>query len=271
MNEVKPKPYAGVALLAKTFQMLDLFQIESPTWTQVDLVRATGLNRSTVNRLVRYLVSTGYLVQLASSGKYSLGLAAIDLGHRANASFDFRSLCQPALEKLAAMIDETIILTSYDRANNTSVCVDQIARKHGALRVFERVGSTFPLHAGAAPKAILANLPEPDREAIIAGTLKKYTKNTMIDIEELKADIGATIDRGYSLSWEETYEGIAGIGAPVMGPDKLPLGSIAVALPIQRVESGTIEYIGTTLLKVTNSIISGGDVELADGETGAIL
>ena len=271
MNEVKPKPYAGVALLAKTFQMLDLFQIETPTWTQVDLVRATNLNRSTVNRLVRYLVSTGYLVQLASSGKYSLGLAAINLGHRANASFDFRSLCQPALEKLAALIDETIILTSYDRTNNTSVCVDQIARKHGALRVFERVGSTFPLHAGAAPKAILASLPEQDRETIIAGTLKKYTKNTMIDIEVLEADIAATIDRGYSLSWEETYEGIAGIGAPVMGPDALPLGSIAVALPIQRVEPGTIEYIGKTLLKVTSAIITGDDMELVEDDAGVIL
>ena len=270
MNEVKPKPYAGVALLAKTFQMLDLFQIETPAWTQADLVRATGLNRSTVNRLVRYLVSTGYLVQLASSGKYSLGLAAINLGHRANASFDFRSLCQPALEKLAEMIDETIILTSYDPTNNTSVCVDQIVRKHGALRVFERVGSTFPLHAGAAPKAILASLPEQDRKAFINGTLQKFTKNTLCNPAELEADIIATIGRGYSLSWEETYEGVAGIGAPVVGPDKMPLGSIAVALPIQRVEPGTIEFIGASLLKITNAIITGDDIQLIEEDAGAV-
>ncbi|MGO1120540.1 IclR family transcriptional regulator [Rhodovibrionaceae bacterium A322] len=271
MNAVKTQTQAGVGLLSKAFQILDLFQIDSPTWSQAELVRATDLNRSTVNRLVRYLASSGYLVQVQPTGRYGLGLAAIDLGQRASASFDFRALCQPVLERLSSQIDETILLTALDRSNNSSVCVDQIEGTREGLRVFERIGATFPLHAGAAPKVILAHLPAEEQKAYLAGPLERFTEKTLTDPAALKRDLHSIAAQGYCQSFEETYEGVAGLGAVILGPGNHPLGSIAVALPVQRASSETLGRFRPLLQEAARSIstrlVDPSRTATSDGQT----
>src|SRR5271155_2679937 len=107
---------AGVGLLKKTFQILDLFAHERPGWTQADLARETGLARSTLSRLVRFLCASGYLTE--QRGRYTLGFAAIDLGRRAQSQFDLVGLCQNLIEELAQATAETIILTGYDEIHS---------------------------------------------------------------------------------------------------------------------------------------------------------
>lgn len=259
MTEVKKQSQAkqsqpGVGLITKTFQILDLFQIDAPTWSQSELIRETGMNRSTASRLVRYLVDTGYLVLHATTGRYGLGVAAIDLGRRAKASFDLKEVCQPALERVSKITDETIILTALDRANNSAVCVDQIEGQRGGLRVFEKIGATFPLHAGAAPKAILALLPEEIQNRYIAGNLAQITEHTLTREQDLKTDFDKIKANGYSVSLEETYEGVAGIAAAFLGPDGYPVGSIAIALPVQRINDEKTIALGREIAKIAKEV-----------------
>lgn len=245
---------AGVGLLSKAFQILDLFQPESPAWSQAELVRATGLNRSTMNRLVRYLSECGYLALIEQTGRYSLGPAAIDLGRRAAASFDLREICQPVLERLAAETEETIILTAHNEADDTVVCVDQIESRRGGLRVFQQIGTTLPLHAGASPKAVLAALPEEDRDRYVSKSLDALTAHTIVNEIALRTDMERTIDRGFAISREETYEGVVGIGAAFTGPNGRPLGSVAIAGPMQRISQEQIDRYGELLLAAAAEI-----------------
>ena len=159
---------AGVGLVQKTLQILDLFQLETPNWSQSEITQLTGMPKSTVNRLVKFLSDRGYLTLLEGRNRYSLGPASIDLGRRASALFDFRGICQPMLEKLSRETSETVMLTSLIGSGNAVRCSDQIESTHEGLRVFEQIGSIFPLHAGASPKAVLAFLPIKDRERYLA-------------------------------------------------------------------------------------------------------
>lgn len=252
--KVKAENQAGVALVAKALMILDMFQINNPTWTQAELVQATGLNRSTVNRLVGFLAGKGYLAQIQHTGRYSLGLAAIELGNRANLSFDLRSICRSVMTKLVADINETVVLTALDRPNLMGICIDQIEGRHEGLRVFERVGAKFPLHAGAAPKAILAYLPEKTRTAYLKGNLKQFTTKTLTEPGALEDDIRATRDRGYALSRQETYEGTAGVAAAILGADDTALASIAVAMPVHRAKPAFLAKIGKTLAATTHQV-----------------
>ncbi|MCP4317556.1 MAG: IclR family transcriptional regulator [Hyphomicrobiales bacterium] len=252
--KVKAENQAGVALVAKALTILDMFQVQNPKWSQAELVQATGLNRSTVNRLVGFLASKGYLAQTEPSGRYTLGLAAIELGNRANLSFDLRSICQTMMGKLAADINETVVLTALDRANLSGICIDQIEGRHEGLRVYQRIGSNFPLHAGAAPKAILAYLPQKIRTICIEGELQRFTPNTMVERSELEKDIQATLQRGFALSWEETFEGAVGVAAPILGIDQTAMASIAIAMPIQRAKPELIEKIGKILTSAAHDV-----------------
>ena len=256
MTDVKNESQTGVALVAKAFQILDAFQADAPLWSQADMVRATGLNRSTVNRLMRYLAASGYLIQNGATGRYSLGIAAIDLGNRANASLDLRSLCKPTMASLASQCGETVVLSMFDPVGMQAMCVDQIEGSHRGLRVFEEIGSSFPLHAGAAPKAILCFLPKEDQDRILSGPLEKFTEHTLCTPEQVRHDIAETLRRGYAVSSEETFEGTIGIAAPVLGPSSRVIASIAVALPMLRSTPDRIEEIAAMVQAAARKISS---------------
>lgn len=238
---------AGVGLVQKTLQILDLFQLDSPKWTQVELAKATGIPRSTINRLVRFLTDRGYLAHLQGRNRYTLGPAAIDLGRRATALFDFREICLPALEQLSRETGETVLLTSIVSSGNAVRCVDQIESTREGLRVFEQIGAIFPLHAGAAPKAVLAFLPDEERDRYLQRPLAAITARTIVELDALRGDLRQTRKRGYSISREETYEGVVGVGAPFFWSDGRPAGSMAVALPIQRATPEAVERFGRLL------------------------
>ncbi|PCH80769.1 MAG: hypothetical protein COB90_07300 [Hyphomicrobiales bacterium] len=254
MQEVKKQQQTGVGLIEKAFQVLDLFQLDAPTWSQAEMVRQTGFNRSTAHRLVRYLTDTRYLVQSISSGRYALGPAALDLGRRADAGFDLRSVCLPAMEKMFASTNESIILTSLNKMDYTAICVEQIVGQRGGLRVFEQVGSALKLHAGAAPKAILASLPNIERDAYLDRDLVKITEHTITKRDQLMEDLTLTRQRGYSLSHEETYDGVAGIGAVILDADDYPLGSLAIALPLQRLTEEKTRSFGLEICSLASEI-----------------
>ncbi len=230
----------GVGLLNKAFQLLDLFTPDHPTWTQAELGRITGVSKSTVNRLVRYFCARGYLVQLEPQGRYGLGPAAIDLGLRASANFDLGSASVPMIEKLAEETRETSLLAAYRPGRHEVVCVAQIPSPREGLRVFHSVGSAIPLHAGAISKAVLAFLPEGVRTSVIDGPLESLTPTTITDPAVLRHDLEEIRLRGYAISREETYPGVYGVGAPVIGPGGSVAGSVAVAAPLSRIDTVTI-------------------------------
>jgi DNA-binding IclR family transcriptional regulator len=239
---------AGVGLLKKAFHILDLFSEERPAWTQADLARETGLARSTLSRLVRFLAGRGYLLE--QRGRYILGFAAIDLGSRAQLQFNLVDLCQDLLEELAQATAETVILTGYDEAHACVVCLAQIPSRQGGLRVFENIGTSYPLYSGATAKAVLAFLPERQANGVINGNLTPVNPSSITGPRKLRAELADIRTKGYAVTHEETYPGVSGIGVPLLTPRGHPLGSIAIAGPMQRMDKATIESGARLLLDI---------------------
>ncbi len=256
MNEAPKSELSpiGTGTVAKTFQILDLFQKDKPAWTQAELSRATGMQRPVISRIARFLDGRGLLTRDPVSGKYRLGPAAIDLGRRAEASFDLSAICQPLLVKLAEETQETVILTKYDESRQVAVCIHQIESQLEGLRVFERIGTSFPLHAGAAPKAILTLLREAEQKAYMRGSLKHHQQGSMIDRQALREDLKHSRAQGYAISSEETYPGVVGVAAGFVGHGGDPVGSIAIAGPIFRFSESRVHEAGQHLRHAANEI-----------------
>ncbi len=249
-----PQPHAadrgkqGVGLLVKVFQLLDLFSDAHPPWTQAELARETGLNRSTLSRLIRFLATRGYLTE--HRGRYTLGFAAIDLGRRAQLQFDLVSLCEDMLDEVAQSSFETAILTGYDEPGARVVCLSQIPSRQGGLQVYESVGTGYPLHSRASAKAVLAFLPERKREALLAGDLTHVNPVVTQTTRQLRAEIDEIRSRGYAITHEETYPGVTGVAVSIRTPSGHPVGSIAIAAPAQRVTPEILEGFGMRLIAV---------------------
>jgi DNA-binding IclR family transcriptional regulator len=250
LDRAPPGPHnpAGVGLLLKALQVLDLFSDKHPAWTQAELAQSTGLARSTLSRLVRFLCARGYLLE--QRGRYTLGFAAIDLGRRAQSQFNLVDLCYDLLEELARTTAETVILTGYDEAHATVVCLAQIPSRHGGLRVFENIGTAYQLYAGATAKAVLAFLPERIVESVLRGPLTPINPVAKTNPAKLRRQLETIRTQGFAVTHEETYPGVTGIGVPVLTPRGQPLGSIAIAGPMQRMTTEVIANIAKLVVAV---------------------
>jgi DNA-binding IclR family transcriptional regulator len=250
---------AGVGLLKKALQILDLFTEGRPAWTQAELARETGLARSTLSRLVRFLCGRGFLFE--QRGRYTLGYAAIDLGRRAQSQFNLVDLCYDLLEELAQATAETVILTGYDELHARVVCLSQIPSRHGGLRVFENVGTAYPLHSGATAKAVLAFLPQRQIDLIVNGDVTPANPAFVVDRQALRQQLQNVRLQGYVVTHEETYPGVTGVAVPILTPRGEPLGSLAIAGPMQRMTRQAIENGTNILLDIRRRIdrrMSGG-------------
>jgi len=245
-------PQQGVGLLIKAFQLLDLFSDERPTWTQADLARETGLARSTLSRLVRFLAARGYLAE--QRGRYTLGFAAIDLGRRAQHQFNLVDLCYDLLEELAQTSTETVMLTGYDESRSAVVCLVQIPSRLGGLRVFENIGTAYPLYAGATAKAVLGFLPEAQIKAVLSGPLTPINPAVKPNAAKLRKELEAIRAHRYAESHEETYPGVDGAAVPVLTPRGQPLGSVGIAAPQHRMDAAAMKKNVNLLLDIGRRI-----------------
>lgn len=224
-----------IKVLDRQFALLDLFLSDHTSWGLAELTRASGLPKSTVHRLVSVLCDHDLLWQDPQDERYRLGALAVRVGQRAVAQRDLRRIAWPILNELAADIGETVILATLNAARDQAVYVEQIESRQG-VRLVPQIGVQLPLHAGGTAKAILAYLDEAEIDRVLTPPLLQLARGTMTDPEALRAEITEIRRRGYALSFEETYDGAAGMAVPIFDHDGGILASLGIAGPVARVQ-----------------------------------
>src|SRR5436190_6660796 len=99
-----------VAAVERALAVLDAVADAEDVGTN-ELARQTGINASTVSRLLATLVARGLVRHVEETGRYRLGPRLVELGSAALAGFDLRELARPELIALAAETGETTTLS----------------------------------------------------------------------------------------------------------------------------------------------------------------
>src|SRR5262245_57385208 len=76
-----------------------------------EIARRTGINASSVSRLLATLAGAGLVDQVDETGRYRLGLRLVELGNAALARLDLRELARPHLRALVEATGETATLS----------------------------------------------------------------------------------------------------------------------------------------------------------------
>jgi DNA-binding IclR family transcriptional regulator len=127
--------------------------------------------------------------------------------------FDERQAALPVMERIHDEIGQTTFLCV--RRGEEAVCIERVDGKQVNL-VALSLGGSLPLHAGSAPRALLAFQPPATWKAYLdhahlgAFTLKSLTTRKAV-IDELRV----TRERGYAISDEDVTPGVASIGVPI--------------------------------------------------------
>jgi IclR family acetate operon transcriptional repressor len=219
-----------------------------------DLARQAELTPSTTRRILASLVENG-LCQQGPDGNYRLGLLLFELGSRVQAGFDLRLRARPALERLSALTQLTVFLCVRNEQRVTAI--ERVDGRY-AFSLALTVGGSLPLHAGAAPRVLLAYDDEADvrRHLSDEAPLERFTDRTLVETDEILADLRETRKRGYVVSEEDVTPGVAAIGAPIFGHDGAgkPVAAISIAGLLPQLLGDERERILALLLEAAQLI-----------------
>jgi DNA-binding IclR family transcriptional regulator len=101
----------------------------------------------------------------------------------------------------------------------------------------------------------LAELSDDEIDTILAQTgMSRSTSATKSDPTELKRDLKAVKQKGYSLNWGENTRGVGSIAAPVRGSDGQLLAVLSIAFPTSLMRKGEIGVLGELVAKKAAAI-----------------
>jgi DNA-binding IclR family transcriptional regulator len=219
----------GAAAIGKALSVLDEIGRADHPLSLAELARITGMPKPSLHRILATLEAFGMAGRDAHGG-YVIGLRLIDLAHRAWRRIDIRAAAIPELDRLRDATHETTRLALL--VGLEVVFVEQRDSPHPiALRY--GIGDRAVLPSSGAGKAILAFLP-PDRQAQALALVHARTGGASPGRRELRRDLARVRTRGYAVDDEGTVSGIRSIGAPILGPDDLPVGSLTIVAPAYR-------------------------------------
>lgn len=198
-----------------------------------DIIEALGLKRATAYRLVASLRSHGLIMLGPDGHHYQIGMRFLSLGGRASSMSTLRDIARPSLLRLASMFGDSFFSFVHD--GYETVCIDYREGNYPVASYARGVGGRVPVGVGQASIAILAFLPQGERDEILAHNHDILTGVYGIAIENLLAEIAATQERGYSLGTGSLrIPEYTGVGVPVFNDHGRPVAAISCSALVGR-------------------------------------
>jgi DNA-binding IclR family transcriptional regulator len=186
-----------------------------------EIARRTGINVSTISRILATLVGGGLVEHVTATGRYRLGVGIIRLANAAGERLDVRSLARPHLEELASQVQETVTLSVP--GGHEAVTLDYVQSPLSVRSVAE-VGRASAAHATAVGKVFLAH-----GGTVPVGPLPAYTERTIVDHAVLEVEVAGVRERGWGQGLGEREDDLNAAAVPVLDP----AGQLVAILGIQ--------------------------------------
>ncbi|MGC5257765.1 IclR family transcriptional regulator [Gordonia sp. DT218] len=232
-SPIEPESHAGrevVGAVLKACALLEHFGADRPVWTLNELTAASGMNKTTVHRLMATLIHAGWVAR-TGEGAYRVAMPVFEVGSAALIKLDIRSAARPLMVQLAEAFGDTAYLMVP--ADQGAVCIDRLEGNNPLIVAGINIGSVMPYHAAAGPIVMLANSEE-IRAQWIRNGLQAFTDRTLTDVDRLTAHLDGVRDAGYSVSDSDYLAGVAAVAAPIFGRAGAMVASISIG---GRVES----------------------------------
>ncbi|MCC3648490.1 IclR family transcriptional regulator [Cytobacillus oceanisediminis] len=221
-----------------------------------ELAEKSGMNRTTVWRLIGTLENFGYVERDALTKGYQLGYAANRLAAQANNYGSLIRRARGTMEKLRDETQETVLL-SVPKPKGT-LTVDQIDPEH-SIRVVDYVNVYLPLHCTSNGKLLLSLLPPEELEFLLEKPLEQITKFTISNRIALLKEIDLVRKRGVALSAGELDENENGISAPIFDQQMNLIAFISVCGPSFRLTKERMEALADRLIEAAQEIANSLD------------
>lgn len=218
--------------IEKVGLVLDLFTTSHPEWTLSEVAAEIGAPRSSAHGLLSSLVETG-LLHSPRRGRYRVGLRVTELSEVHGRTVDLEAAGGVPLADLELRTGETSHLAVLCRWR--AVYRYRLPGKHTVRAAGIPVEVPFDPHCSAVGKVLLAQRdPIEVRRNVLDRPLRRATGRTLIDADEVEAEIAEVRRSGWAEDQEEMLTGLCCVAAPVRDALGRTVAAIGVTAPSSR-------------------------------------
>lgn len=243
MAAQKPStPKKGIQVIARAASVLRVLENIPDGLSLGQIAKATGLSRSTVQRIVDALAAEHLVIAASPASGVKLGPAILRMA--SNSSFDFVEFIRPYIVALSREIGETVDVSEMQRKR--TIFVDQVVGS-ARLNIVSPIGKAFPLHCLASGKAMLATLSEAELiKRVGHNPLERHTASTIINLDELAVELTKVRETHIAFDEEEHLEGVSAVGTSIQEPGGT-LYALSIPVPTVRFQQKKNQLVDALL------------------------
>jgi IclR family acetate operon transcriptional repressor len=250
--DVRTGPLTGersgsIQSVDRALLILDLIAESGGEASLSGIAERAGLNISTCHHLLATLANRGYVSQVPGKRTYSLGHRVLYLSHACLRQVSLPQLAQRHLDQINLKTGEASQLAVMQGTDLVTLLRREA--RH-AVRVDVGLGGKLnAAHATATGKAILAWLPEMERDRIIAEKgLTVFTPKTINNMEALIEELRLVRRNGFAVDRQEFQPGVLCIGAAIRDYVGAVVGAISASVPVYRATQEHVALIRAEIL-----------------------
>jgi IclR family acetate operon transcriptional repressor len=216
----------------RVVQLLDLLAEAGQGVGVTEIAGRLRLGKSTTHRLLTSLARAGVVRVDPAARLYHLGYRLLQWTAGWLDRLDARTRALPHLRHLQEKCQETVSLNLQEEL--TRVAVERLETSQ-EVRFVADVGKPLPLHTGAGGKAILAFLPPPEIDRVLAAAALPTGAE-----RALRRTLGDIRRSGSAVSFGERVPGSGAVSAPVFNHQGRVIGSVSILSVAVRLSPDTV-------------------------------
>lgn len=236
------KSRSEAASLQRGLAVLEMLAGRPEGATLREITDHLALPGASVLRVARTLVELGYLSREHGTKRFFLTNNFLLLGQPRTSSRGLSECAISAMRRIRQATGETTQLCCLIGVE--MVIIEQLLSVH-PFKYSADLGARCPCFSCAPGKAIVAFLPDDEREATIERIpFKRFTATTVTSKRAFRQELGKICEQGFALDRAEGMAGIHCVAAPILDRHGVAVGAITIAGPSSRIPEDEFEVIG---------------------------
>lgn len=198
--------------VVNVLELLEFFAEHGRPASLAEISKHFGWPRSSTFNLLGSLANRGYLYEPKAREGYYPSPTWLPLIQKIDRAAPVSPELQELVQTLCDQTGETAGLLVFSGMQALFIAV---AESRQAVRYTAHVGKTVPLHSSASGRALLSQLTDRERNAILRRTaFERYTENSPMSQEMVEREILLSRQRGYFESRSEYSRDLNGLAMP---------------------------------------------------------
>lgn len=193
--------------------ILEFFAARKAPATVAEVMAHFDWPRSSTFNIVSTLAEKGYLYEPRTRGAYYPTPRWLAMAQAVSEAEPLPDALLRAIDRLGDETGETVWIAG---ASGLNVVVLAVRESPQLVRYAAQTGTRLPIHVSGSGQALLARMPEAERDALLRRVrYVKYNRTTPMDADAVRAQIAEAEARGWFMSASAYSSDLGGVALPV--------------------------------------------------------